>query len=438
MKPAGSLRRPFRFWRHLTACIVCLLPAFVASRVFANGVIRDSVGATSSGRGGTNIAAFDNGPILLSNPGSLVNIRGNELFEIGVDSVFTDVDYSDPENFGANDTQFSPLPQFTYIRASEDHLWAAGIGVYAPAGYSADWDLNNPVLGNASYSSFGALVKIIPGAAVKLTDQLSIGATMGLAVSRVELSTPFYAQTGVLGGLNALSVLDVAAKGFAPTWSVGAQYRLTDRTTLGLVYSSEDRFKLYGAADAAVYGFGPPLKSHFDTEVDLVWPQSVGGGISHLFGDRHRVSADLVWYDWSHAFDRIDLKFSESTNPIVPILAGDPLGDSFPLKWDDGLSVKLGYEFYRTDCDIVRFGYVHNTANIPAGTLTPLIPATMEHSFTVGYGRWWNQWRTDLAYQYAWSPDREVGNSILVGDDFSNAVNTSQAHWVMVSFLRQF
>jgi hypothetical protein len=108
------------------------------------------------------------------------------------------------------------------------------------------------------------------------------------------------------------------------------------------------------------------------------------------------------------------------------------------LKWDDGLSVRLGYEFFRTNCDIIRLGYIHNTANIPSGTLTPLIPATMEHSFTVGYGRWWNQWRADIAYQYAFSPERTVGNSILVGDDFSNSVGRSQAHWVMLSFLRQF
>jgi long-subunit fatty acid transport protein len=81
---------------------------------------------------------------------------------------------------------------------------------------------------------------------VKVTDQLSVGATLGLAISRVELNTPFYAQTGVLSALGALPVLDLAAKGFTPTWSVGAQYQLSDRTMLGLVYSSEDRFRLKG------------------------------------------------------------------------------------------------------------------------------------------------------------------------------------------------
>jgi hypothetical protein len=112
------------------------------------------------------------------------------------------------------------------------------------------------------------------------------------------------------------------------------------------------------------------------------------------------------------------------------------VSESFPLLWDDGMSFRFGYEFFRTSNDVIRLGYIHNTKNIPSSTLTPLIPATMEHSFSIGYGICGETWRTDIAYQFAWSPDRKVGDSLLAGDDFANSEGTSQAHWLMISFLR--
>ncbi len=435
MNEAGSSRLPSWKQSRGLAGVACVVIMLAAGPVLASGVVRDSVGATSSGRGGANIAHFDNGPVLLSNPAGIVNIRGPQLFEIGVDAVFTDLDYHDPENNGATDFASSPLPQITYIKTNEDGTWAAGIGVYAPAGFSSDWDLNNPVFGNASYSSFGALVKIIPGVAVHLTDQWSVGATLGLAASRIELTTPFYMQTGILAG--APAVLDLSTDGLAPTWSVGTQYQLTDRTMLGLVYVSECDFTLKGDAAASVVGLTPdPVNSEFDANMDLVWPQSVGAGISQLVGERQRVSADVVWYDWSSAFDRVDLRFTDATNPLVPAVVGPVLHDSFPLGWHDGISIRVGYEFFRTSNDVIRVGYIHNSRNIPSSTLTPLIPATMEHSFTVGYGKNGQTWRTDIAYQYAWGPERQVGTSTLVGGDFNASASTSQAHWIMLSFLK--
>ena len=66
--------------------------------VMAEGVLRDSVGARSAGRGGTDIAFSDNGVILLDNPAGMVNIDGQGMAEIGFDFLFTDLKFSDPDN----------------------------------------------------------------------------------------------------------------------------------------------------------------------------------------------------------------------------------------------------------------------------------------------------------------------------------------------------
>ena len=369
----------------LLGCCCLALAVVAVDSLRADGVVRDSVGPISSGRGGANIGYADNGAVLMSNPAGMMNLPSRGWFEIGVDGLITDLEYRDPQN--SADAEFEPfgIPMISFMQKSPDSRWAAGVGVFVPAGFGARWDLNNqpPIPGSSTYKSIGGLVKILPGVAYQATDRLSIGATLGAAVSHAELEGPFVLQTGPLAGVPTR--LDLQATGVTPTWSVGMQYLLSERTTLGAVYTSEDRFRLDGSARATVFGLAPiPLQSSFDAEVDLVWPQSVGVGLQHLLAPRHRVGVDVIWYDWSHAFDRLDLKLSDPTNPLFAMF-GPRVQDSFPLDWEDSMSVRTGYEYLANSGDIFRLGYVFNRDTIPNSTLTPYIPAILDHTVTTGY-----------------------------------------------------
>lgn len=420
-------------WTSLLAGILLLA---VTVPLKGNGVVRDSVGATSSGRGGANIAHADNGSILLDNPAGMVNFESDHFSEFGIDGLITELDYSDPQN--STKALFRPmaLPEVSLMRKSSDGTWAAGFGVFLPAGYGAQWDLVNPVAGRRGYKSLGAMAKILAGGAYKVTDRLSIGGSIGPAISHAELEGPFFLQSGALTGVPA--VIDLQASGAAVTWITGFQYQLSERTTIGANYTSETRFRLDGNARADVFGLGPsPLNSRFDLQADLVWPRSAGVGIKHQLACRHRVSADAVWYDWSHAFDRLDLRLTDPSNPAFGVF-GSEIRDSLPLRWKDSISVRLGYEFLATEEDTYRIGYVYNSEVIPEETLTPYIPATLEHSFALGYGRKWCDCRFDIAYQYAFGPERTVGVSGLAGGDFSFSNIKSEAHWLFLSLSKQY
>jgi long-subunit fatty acid transport protein len=424
------------FWLGLisfTTC--CTAPAR------ADGVRRDGVGAASIGRGGTNVAFSDNGVILLDNPAGMVNVPGRGLFEFGIDGLLTDLHYSDPEN-DRRPNRHNPmaLPQLSYIRTSEDGRWAIGLGMFAPAGFGAQWDLNSPALGGGHhYKSFGALLKILPGVAYRVTDKLSVGGTFGVAVSHAELEGPFFGQTGGLRGVPTL--LDLQATGATTCWSLGLQYQLNDRTTLGLAYLHETRFRLDGNARVSVLGVAPvPLESAFNVDASLVWPRSLAGGISHTFGEtcRHRASAEVIWFDWSGAFQRVDLTFSESTNPVFPALLGPTFHDRIPLDWSDSVSVRLGYEFLLTECDTLRCGYIYHPQPIPSETLTPYIPAILEHAVSVGYGRRSGSWDFNIAYQYSFGPDQSVSQSGIVGGDFDRSRIEADVHWLALSLGYRF
>jgi|GEM_PF-819114 len=415
---------------------VVLVTLLCAPGALGQGVVRDSISAIPSGRGGTNIAHHDNLTLILDNPAGLVNLKESQRFDWSLDILLTDLDYRDPLNDANGKVTPFPIPSFAYARKSEDKRWAYGFGFFAPAGFGAKYKLNHFLYGKRNYRSLGALIKILPALSYKVNDRLSLGATFGLAISHAKLKMPFAKQTGFLAGLPG--ILDLKATGLAPTWSLGMQYELSKDTTLGLSFISETRFHLKGPTTFDVSGFGLPLlRSSYDAKVDLVWPRSVGAGITHRIDKKQRISADLIWFDWSHAFDDLSLELTNGSNKLFDLILGPKVRDKFPLDWKDSIAIRAGYEYSPNDRETYRAGYIYHPNPIPNATLMPLLTGTLEHVISVGYGRKLSTWKMDLAYQFSWGPSNHVSSSNIVGG-FNNSTVKAQAHWFFMTFSRSF
>jgi len=133
-----------------------LLNVMYVQIALGQGVIRDSIGAISSGRGGTNIAHNDNLSLILDNPAGLANLPEKERLDFGLDVLTTDLDYTDPDN-NAN-AQFMPFPLPCFGYAKRQGNLTLGFGVLIPAGFGATYDLKHALYGKREYSSLGALV----------------------------------------------------------------------------------------------------------------------------------------------------------------------------------------------------------------------------------------------------------------------------------------
>jgi long-subunit fatty acid transport protein len=68
-------------------------------------------------------------------------------------------------------------------------------------------------------------------------------------------------------------------------WNIGAQWRISPNTTLGIAYHYQDKFELSGDCDLDTTGGGLPVTDGFK--------------------DDHRISADVKWIDWFSAFDMV-------------------------------------------------------------------------------------------------------------------------------------
>jgi long-subunit fatty acid transport protein len=369
----------------------------------------------------------------------MVNVAGNGLFDLSFDNLVTDLNYADPDNpyVDARDNPFVS-PAIAYMETTDDQNWAFGVGAFAPAGFGAQYDMVNPIMGPSYYKSLGMLTKLLGGMAVRLTERLSIGGTAGVAISHAELEGPFFLQTGALRGVPTR--FDLQGTGAAFTGSFGLQYELTPRTVIGACYTSESRFKLDGSLKADVFGLAPvPLSSNFDSEMDLVWPRSLGVGLMHRLTDSHRIAAEVLWYDWSHAFERFDIKLTNASNPLFTALLGPTIRDALPLNWHDSVSLRLGYEWDLTWIDTLRFGYVYHDSPVPENTLNPYVDGVLVHAFSMGYTRVLRGGsRLNLGYQYNWGPERFIGTSSLAGGDFDSSRFRAQAHWAAGSIIVPF
>jgi len=418
--------------------LICALVVF-ANTANAAGTISNALSAAAAGRGGTNLAFSDNGVLLMDNPAGMQPLVDDTsagwFVDIGGVLLLTDLSYSDPENpRTAAENSPSGMGHFMVARRIHEDV-VFGLGAFAPAGFASEYELVGPASlpGHHTYKSFGALARVLPGVSVQLTENWSVGATLGVALSHTDIEGPYYLNSGALRGTPTL--LDLRTTGAALSWSCGTQYQLTEQTTIGARYQSENRFKSAGTANVTIDGLG---SSKYDVELDLTWARSAGVGMLHRINSQQRIGIDLLVEDWSSAHDNANLTFTDPSNPVFGIVAGPRIDEVFPLRWKDALVVAVGYEHDLGQHQTFRTGYRFQDNPIPALTTSTYLQATLEHHFSCGYGFSFNRWQIDTAYQFAFGSDVQSGASIYPGDDFSNARFRTQAHMIFMGASRQF
>ncbi len=416
----------FRWIRLAPLCVAC-----AASPVAADGILRDSFGATSTGRGGASIALADSGAVIIDNPAAMARLPASTLFELRLDSYVLDIKYSDPENSSGGPFAPAVIPEFTWVRKSDDGRLALGFSVYSPGGFASEYRMNAPVIGESRYEASLAFLKATPALAYRVSENWSVGATVGIAYSRVELDAPLFVQTGPNAGLP--TTMDLDADGFGLTGGLSLHYQSGDvgeRLSFGIAYTHGTHVSFDGETRAQLFGLGPdPIDSKFDTKLEIDFPRSLGFGIAREFG-RTLVSFDVLVTDWSSAFDDIPIRLDRATNPLF---AGQTLRDRFPLDWKDGITFRIGLERRLSADRVIRIGYAFHPNPVPRDKMTPLIPTVLDHVFTAGLSQRRGDWIFGLAVEFSGGNSTSVENSQIVGGEFDRSRLDGVAFGVFLS-----
>ncbi len=424
----------------------------------AHGVVLDSVGGTSSGRGGTNISHADNGTLIHDNPAALVNMPQGKLLDMNLEFLYPDVDYEDSFDSDHSKHQAFILPSFSLVyKKSEESKFAFGLGAFTSAGFGTEFRLNHsmnretpsgnvPVsFGEQKYRSKASLVKLLAAISYKVNDRFSLGFSVGPSVQRLDLEMPYTLQTGAFTGLSVMS--DISTHfGYGLTYTLGAQFKVTDNTVIGMSFVSESKATLRGDADLFLPDEAPESalfvnkQAEYDFKSDVEWPRTIGIGISHKMGKSNKFAFDVVWFDWSSAFGSFNLELTDGGNAEFDAVLGSKVNDDFPMDWDSTFAFRFGYEYFHKgkNDDIFRFGYIFNDNPVPKDTQVPLIPGTLKHVFTTGYSHKWDKWEFDVASQFMMSDRDNVGTSQIVGGDFDDSSMKVKAYRLFLGMKYRF
>ncbi len=358
--------------------VTVVLIACCAASLSANGLNLNGSGSRAMGMAGAVISWTDDVSLFYFNPAGAAFAEKSwvSLFETNLLPSGT---YALPA-YGIDaktNSKVYPAGALGFIKPLSDKL-TVGIGVYTPSGTGASWDgteLKNLSGGKPyTWQSFLGVFTVSPLLAYKVSDQLSLGASINLNYGMLKIERPGVGQYEE--SLNGI--------GFGAT--VGMQYKPSDKLAFGLSYKLPVSVTLKG--DATMSGaalVGAATESDVTRKTTL--PMWLGAGVSFKPLDKLRLAFDVNWTNWKK-LDKIPVEFSDAY--WTALMAHPALKAAFDqnldLKWKDCLQVRVGAEYLVNEQWSLRVGYMRDPSPAPLETMNILLPQIPYNMFTVGAG----------------------------------------------------
>jgi len=344
----------------------------------ANGLNLNGSGSRAMGMAGAVISWTNDVSLFYFNPAGAVNSKGTwvSLFETNLIPSGTyafDTYHIDAQT----QSKIYPAGALGFIKPLSDKLFI-GIGIYTPSGTGATWDgeqLKAFSAGTAyEWESFLGVVTISPLVAYKVSNQLSVGATINLNYGMMNIKRPGIGQyEESLSGI-----------GFGAT--LGLQFTPSDKLSFGLSYKLPVNVTLKGDATMSKANLlGAATESEITRKTIL--PMWLGAGISFKPFDKLRLAFDINWTNWDK-LDNIPVEFSDATWTALmshPVYKG-AFNQTLDLKWTDCIQYRIGAEYMLNEKWAVRLGYMRDPSPSPLETMNILLPQIPYNMFTAGFG----------------------------------------------------
>ena len=449
-QPTCDLRSHWNFakWCSFFSIVGVVAGFHTAAR--ANGIYRNGVGARAMSLGGADVAwAEDPLGAMSLNPAGLGFIKVPAL-DFSFAGAVLDAKFTNPANReGYLKDSLGGLADVALAIPAGSRV-TLGLGLIPDALLSANWRYTDAPGGLDGVTSYGfqkhrseiILLRTALGAGVTLSENVSVGASLGVVYNRNTLQAPYIFQDQpALRG--AKTLLDLGTDGFGVNGNFGVLFRPHPDWQIGLAYRTETRIRSHGAAAGnagvqfqslgGLFALARP-DFHYDAEVVNTLPQMISGGISWRAHPRLRLTTQVDWINWRDAFDRLRIKLSNGNNAdLNGLTGGNSIEDFVPLDWQDRFVYRAGVDFAVSENFHVRGGYSYGRSPVPDSTLTPLTAAIAEHTFTTGVGYTRGRWQIDLAYQYDLPVAGRVDLSRLRAGEYSHSEVDLSVHWIGIT-----
>lgn len=306
-----------------------------------------------------------------------------------------------------------------------------GVGINAPFGletsYDDDWIGRYNALDSAMQT-----ININPSVAYEINEQLTFGGGISLQYITVELGSAIdsaaacrsiagAANSGdlLLSCLRAMPTLSnqatdskvvISGDDVSFSYNLGAMYKPTPQTKIGLSYRAATNHELEGKADYTVNAALQPILTatgvtrfnDVDVKAEANLPDSLSLSVAHKVNDKLELLGDVTQTGWS-SFERLRVT-DKNTGAIVT---------NVDEKWKDVTRLSVGANYQYNDRVKLRGGLALDKTPIPNAQLrTPRTPDTDRTWLALGANYKLNKTSSlDFGYAHLFMDETPIDNT---------------------------
>lgn len=383
--------------------------------VFAEGYQVNVLSAKQTGMGHVGTAMKLGAESMHFNPAGLVWLDNHMDISIGISAVSSQAKYSH-EGYSAKTDNPLSTPLYAYVGYKIYDNFAAGISLTTPYGNSLKWPKNWAGVNVIQDIKLRSYV-LQPTLSYKITDKLSVGVGLMLAIGNVNLSralmsTADFQMIGTI--IEGLPLPEEQKKYFVETirdnkfppasatlnghakvragFNIGILYDVSDKVSIGLSYRSKIKMRvkegdatldyanrniedLMGTLGKLAPAFAVPKYDQGSFRAELPLPSNTTLGVSYRPTDRWEMSLDLQYVGWN-AYDSLNVYFNEEELGINPIKANKD--------YKNTIIARIGAQYEATDRLDVRAGLYFDQSPIRKNNYNPETPGMNKIGMSAG------------------------------------------------------
>ncbi len=288
---------------------------------------------------------------------------------------------------GGDAGALTPSVSAFYSSPYNDRLtW--GIGGLVLTGLSADYD--NEWAGRFQAQEVTmAVVGVVPSLGFKVTDKLSLGLSVPVMYSSLELDVAVPALSG--GPRPEEGKAEIDGDDVQVAVIASFAYELTPRTHIGGRLHSNYEFEYDGDVDTAFLG-------SVGINTDLTLATTARVGLSHVISERWTGYLSWGWDNWSE-MDEV-------------LLSTENNGAAVPRNWEDTYHYGGGFDYYYNKRWTFRSGIAYDDSPVDKAFNRADMPAD-------------EQWRYAVGADYRRDDGRVISTSLVYADYGDSPIDSS-------------
>lgn len=406
--------------------LLAALAAVLTTGLQANGLNLNGFGARATAMGGAYVGLANDFTAVFWNPAGLAFLT-QPTFGLGGDVLIPSAKFTLTPYSMETEKKYYPAGILGYFQPVGGNI-VVGVGAYTLSGLGASWDntglearlvspyppaMFTPRLQAYKWESFIGSVTLAPSIAVKVSEQLYLGATFNINYG--------FFKTHQWGGFQAIPIkptpvlvnfeqqdLDVKGWGFGATF--GALVKPADWISFGVTCRTQAKMKLSGTTEIEnldglePYLGGIDIATSSGTKMSVISPMWLAGGVAIKPMDKLTFTFDAQYTNWAK-LQEVDLEFD---NAFWALNLADEA--TLHLDWSNKTQLRGGVE-YDFGKFAIRGGYYYDPAPAPDSTLNVLVPSFTFNSIVGGFGYKAGSLKLDFALEYLTGQKRTIAPS---------------------------